>query len=47
MKPFLMMIASMGLIAVLSGCATWEGVKYDSKKAWNSTKETIHEATAD
>lgn len=30
----------------LAGCAnTWEGVKEDSSKAYNSTKETIHEAT--
>ncbi|WP_375748694.1 entericidin EcnAB [Vibrio sp. HN007] len=38
------------LLAVLAlfvgGCSnTWEGVKEDSSKVWNDTKEAIHEAT--
>ena len=43
-------------VFIFSGCATWEGVKEDSSKAWNvtkkgtkkvyeGTKEAIHEAT--
>ena len=37
---------SMIMIALLSsGCATWDGLKEDSSNAYNSTKETIHEAT--
>jgi len=33
-------------IALFSaGCATWDGLKKDSSSAYNSTKETIHEAT--
>ena len=46
------------LIFVFQGCATWSGVKQDSKTAWKATKETttevvkdvkksIHEATED
>ncbi|MFT7824263.1 MAG: entericidin EcnAB [Sulfurimonas sp.] len=48
MRLFISMIASVFLIGALSGCSkTWSGVKQDSKKAWSSTKQTIHEATAD
>ena len=28
------------VIFILSGCATWEGVKKDSSNAWNKTKKT-------
>ncbi|AXH12292.1 hypothetical protein [Halarcobacter bivalviorum] len=53
MRTFLI---SLGVIAILSGCATWKGVKKDSSDAWkatkkgtnkayNATKEAIHEAT--
>ncbi|WP_222718378.1 hypothetical protein ACNSOS_10575 [Aliarcobacter vitoriensis] len=46
------------LIILFQGCATWSGVKQDSKTAWKATKDTsseayqgvkksIHEATAD
>jgi len=45
-------------IFVLSGCATWKGVKQDSSDAWdatkegsskayNSTKKAIHNITSD
>ncbi|MBL3520769.1 hypothetical protein ACNSOP_07440 [Aliarcobacter lanthieri] len=45
-------------IILLQGCATWKGVKEDSKTAWEATKDTtseayqgvkksIHDATAD
>lgn len=44
------------LIVIFSGCATWSGIKQDSKEAWDTTKDTssdvyhsvkksIHEAT--
>lgn len=46
------------LIILFQGCATWTGIKKDSKDAWevtidtsgkayNSTKKAIHEATED
>jgi len=41
-----LLVLSILTIAVFSsGCATWDGLKKDSNKAYNSTKETIHEAT--
>jgi len=30
---------------VFSGCATWDGIKKDTGKAYDATKETIHDAT--
>ncbi len=31
---------------VLGGCSnTWEGVKDDSSKVWNDSKEAVHTAT--
>ena len=31
---------------MLSGCSkTWSGVKHDSKKAWNTSKKAVHDAT--
>ena len=46
MKKFFSFLAVFSILALSSGCsATWEGVKEDSNKAWNSTKGTIHEAT--
>ena len=49
-------ILSIILIFLFQGCATWYGIKQDSKDAWEATKETtgkaydstkqaIHEAT--
>ncbi len=46
------------LIVLFQGCATWYGIKQDSKDAWKATKQTtgevydstkraIHEATED
>lgn len=32
------------LIFILSGCATWKGVKEDSSKAWDGTKKTSKKA---
>ncbi|KGY14181.1 entericidin EcnAB [Vibrio tubiashii] len=43
MKNTLLIIAAALFIA---GCSnTWDGVKEDSSKVWNDTKEAIHEAT--
>jgi len=49
-------VLSIILIILFQGCATWYGVKKDSKDAWkvtkevstevyDSTKRTIHKAT--
>lgn len=39
-------LLSIGLfLTILSGCATWSGVKKDSSDAYNATKEAIHDAT--
>jgi len=35
-KTFFLMIIT---IYVLSGCATWKGVKKDSSDAWDATKD--------
>lgn len=41
------LLISISLIALFSaGCATWDGVKQDSSHAYNTTKQTIHNATA-
>jgi len=39
------LIAFFVLIAVL-GCATWDGVKQDTKSGANWTKEKVHEGAA-
>ena len=31
-------------IILSQGCATWKGVKQDSKQAWQATKDTSSEA---
>ena len=39
-------LLAIAVTLVLAGCSnTWEGVKEDSSKAYENTKETIHEAT--
>ncbi len=45
MKKILTLILTVTFISVLSGCATWEGVKKDSSEAYDATKEAIHDAT--
>ncbi|MDM5271550.1 entericidin EcnAB [Sulfurovum sp. zt1-1] len=41
-------ILALFIVGALSGCSkTWSGIKSDSKSAWKSTKQTVHEATAD
>ena len=47
MKKISMLIAFMLLTIMISGCTkTWNGVKYDTGKAWDSSKKAVHEATA-
>ena len=31
------------LIFVFQGCATWSGIKHDSNRAWEATKDTSNE----
>lgn len=45
MKKIIKTLSIVLCIAFLSGCATWDGVKKDTSKAYNSTKEAIHDAT--
>ncbi|WP_415250545.1 entericidin EcnAB [Sulfurimonas sp.] len=41
-----MLLSILSILIIGTGCSgTWDGVKNDSGKAWDSTKETIHEAT--
>ncbi|GLT16853.1 hypothetical protein GCM10007938_06300 [Vibrio zhanjiangensis] len=41
-----MRIAFIALIVFMAGCSnTWQGVKDDSSKVWEDTKQAIHEAT--
>jgi predicted small secreted protein len=40
----LMLLVTAALF--LAGCSnTWNGVKDDSSKIWNDTKEAVHKAT--
>ena len=45
MNKLLISCSIILLILVSSGCATWDGIKEDSKNAYDSTKEAIHDAT--
>lgn len=45
MNKLLVTFCMFVLIVVSSGCATWDGIKEDSKNAYDSTKEAIHDAT--
>ncbi len=46
MKKVSMLIALMLLTMMISGCTkTWNGVKHDSSKAWESSKKAVHDAT--
>jgi hypothetical protein len=41
----LVLLMTFGMI--MSGCSkTWNGIKQDTGKAWDSSKKVIHEATA-
>jgi hypothetical protein len=46
MKKTILSLTLLGMLFLNSGCSgTWEGVKSDTSDAWDTTKETIHEAT--
>jgi predicted small secreted protein len=39
-------LAAIALALFVSGCSnTWQGVKQDSSEIYESSKETVHEAT--
>lgn len=42
MKKIILSLTILGLF--FSGCATWDGVKKDSKEAWETTKEVSSDA---
>lgn len=44
MKTIYNLICLVILSFFISGCATWDGVKKDSKDAWEVTKETSSDA---
>ena len=44
MKIVLTFVITVVLILLISGCATWDGVKKDSSNAWESTKEGTSKA---
>lgn len=45
MKKIIMLSTVLIIGLLSSGCATWGAVKQDTNKAWNSTKEAVHNAT--
>lgn len=46
MKKTLLAMSMLALF--VSGCSsTWQGIQEDSSNAWQKTKKTIHDATAD
>ena len=46
MKKITILLSILSIFIIGTGCSgTWEGLKSDSGEAWDSTKETIHEAT--
>ena len=44
MKRLSTILFSLAIALILSGCATWEGVKKDSSEAWEATKEASQDA---
>jgi outer membrane biogenesis lipoprotein LolB len=44
-RTFITIVVGYFVGLMLTGCATWEGVKQDSSQAWQKTKHTIYEAT--
>ncbi len=44
MKKTIIIILSLGALAVLNGCATPGAVEHDSKVAWEGTKKVSGEA---
>lgn len=47
MKNKFLLAVMIAVAFFMSSCATWSGIKYDSSKAWRSTKKAVHDATAD
>ena len=46
MQKISIMLLLMGLSMIMSGCTkTWNGVKEDSSKAWQTSKKAVHDAT--
>ena len=45
MNKLLLVLSIILITFVSSGCATWDGLKEDSKDAYETTKEAIHDAT--
>jgi len=45
MKRFLILSIVIAIGFIISGCATWHGIKQDSAQAWYATKKTIHNVT--
>ena len=46
MQKISIMLLLMGLSMIVSGCTkTWNGVKQDSSKAWETSKKAVHDAT--
>lgn len=41
----LLILAVAALPFALAGCETWEGVKKDSQKGWDATKDAVKDAT--
>ena len=47
MKKIIILTVLMTLTMIMSGCSkTWNGVKQDTSKAWDTSKKAVHEATA-
>ncbi|WP_373033142.1 entericidin EcnAB [Sulfurovum sp.] len=46
MQKISIVLLLMGLSMIVSGCTkTWNGVKQDSSKAWETSKKAVHDAT--
>ena len=46
MQKISIVLLLMGLSMIVSGCTkTWNGVKHDSSKAWETSKKAVHDAT--
>lgn len=46
MQKIGIVVVLMGFSMIMAGCTkTWNGVKQDSSKAWDSSKKAVHNAT--
>lgn len=46
MQKISIVLVLMGLSMIMLGCTkTWNGVKHDSSKAWETSKKAVHDAT--